>query len=246
MSRKFLILTLCLSVATLLPLMGATAQQIIAALDANTHFSTSHSTGFITTVDRFGTRTSTFEAWAKGEHTSLIAFTSGLERGQKILRTESSLYLYYPDADQVIRLQGAALRQSVLGSDLSYEDLTKEGNTLSSYQATLLGEERFDDVLCWVVKLEAKSKSSAYPTQTLWIDQEHTVVRKARYATSSGRGLKEMEVIETMEVNGRVVAKKSRVVDLLKKNSHTTMHIESLEIDLALSDAIFGLENLSW
>lgn len=246
MYRKVTVFMLIAVVFALSPVGAITADQIITALDANTHFASSHSTGTITTVDRFGEKTSTFEAWSKGEHTSLIEFTSRAERGQKILRTSSSLYLYYPDADQLIRLQGAALRQSVLGSDLSYEDMTKEGSTLASYRATLLGEETVGEVLCWVVKLEAKSRSSAYPVQTLWIDQEHIVVHKALYSTAAERPLKEMEVIELMEINGFLVAKESRVVDLLKRNSHTIMRVESLEVDLPLPDSLFGLENLSW
>ena len=246
MSRKAIVFMLFVVLVTLSPLGAITAEQIISALDANTHFKSSHSMGSITTVDRFGEKTSTFEAWSKGEHTSLIEFTSRAERGQKILRTGSNLYLYYPEADQLIRLQGAALRQSVLGSDLSYEDMTKEGATLSSYRATLLGEEVVNSTPCWIVKLEAKSRSSAYPVQTIWVDQAHFVVHKARYATASERALKEMEVIEMMEVNGIMVAKESRIVDLLKRNSHTIMRIESLEVDLPLSDALFTLENLSW
>ena len=192
MSRKAIVFMLFVVLVTLSPLGAITAEQIISALDANTHFKSSHSMGSITTVDRFGEKTSTFEAWSKGEHTSLIEFTSRAERGQKILRTGSNLYLYYPEADQLIRLQGAALRQSVLGSDLSYEDMTKEGATLSSYRATLLGEEAVNSTPCWIVKLEAKSRSSAYPVQTIWVDQAHFVVHKARYAPPRG-ALKEME-----------------------------------------------------
>jgi len=227
-------------------LFAFTAEEIVAAVDANTSFATSHTIGSIITVDRFGEKTSTFEAWSKGDNTALIEFTSRAERGQRVLRTGSNLYLYYPEADQLIRLQGAALRQSVLGSDLSYEDMTKEGSTLASYEATLQGEEQLGGVRCWVVKLVAKSRSSAYPIQTLWVDQQHFLVRKAIYATAAGRALKELEVVEVMEVGTITMARESRVVDLLKRGSSTTMRVESIEVDLPLSDALFSLENLSW
>ena len=146
----------------------------------------------------------------------------------------------------MIRLQGAALRQSVLGSDLSYEDMTRERSTLASYDAPLEGEESVDAARCWIVKLVAKSRSSAYPIQTLWVDQELFIVRKAVYATAAGRALKEMEVIALMEVGDSTMAKESRGVDLLKRGSSTTMRVESTEIDIPLPDALFSLENLSW
>lgn len=246
MFRNTLLLTalLLLFASALLP--AVSAEEIINAVDDNSSFASSHSIGSIITVDRFGEKTATFEAWSKGDVTSLIEFTSLAERGQRILRTGSSLYLYYPEADQVIRLQGAALRQSVLGSDLSYEDMTRERSTLASYDATLEGEESVDAARCWIVKLVAKSRSSAYPIQTLWVDQELFIVRKAVYATAAGRALKEMEVIALMEVGDITMAKESRVVDLLKRGSSTTMRVESIEIDIPLPDALFSLENLSW
>ncbi|MCK9547574.1 MAG: outer membrane lipoprotein-sorting protein [Sphaerochaeta sp.] len=246
MSRKTLFIITLLLFFSCASLWAITAEEIIAAVDANTSFASSHSSGAIITVDRFGEKKSTFEAWSKGDNTSLIEFTSLAERGQKILRTGSSLYLYYPEADQLIRLQGAALRQSVLGSDLSYEDMTRESSTLASYDATLEGEDVIDGIQCWIVKLVAKSRSSAYPIQTLWVDQERFVVRKGLYATAAGRALKEMEVIALMEVGGVAMAKESRIADLLKRGSSTTMRIESIEIDIPLPDALFSLENLSW
>lgn len=245
MSRRTLLM-IALLLFAVASLSAVTAEEIIRALDANTSFASSHSRGTIITVDRLGERTSTFEAWSKGDATSLIEFTSLAERGQRILRTGSSLYLYYPEADQLIRLQGAALRQSVLGSDLSYEDMTREGSTLASYDATLVGEESIASSRCWIVELVAKSRNSAYPIQTLWVDQELSVVRKGVYATAAGRALKEMEVIALMEVGGITMAKESRVVDLLKRGSSTTMRVDSIEIDIPLPDALFSLENLSW
>jgi len=71
-------------------------------------------------------------------------------------------------------------------------------------------------------------------------------VRKGIYATAAGRALKEMEVISLMEVGGVAMAKESRLADLLKRGSSTTLRIESIEVDIPLPDALFSLENLSW
>ncbi|HKM07502.1 MAG TPA: outer membrane lipoprotein-sorting protein, partial [Sphaerochaeta sp.] len=146
-------------------LFALSADEIIQETDRLSTFETTYSTGSIQTTDRFGTKTSLFKSWTQGKKDSLIEFTSKAERGQKILRTEGSLYLFYPDAEQLIRMQGAALRQSMLGSDISYEDMTEEKNTLDNYTATLEGLKTFKGSECYVLTLTAKTKSVAYPIQ---------------------------------------------------------------------------------
>src|SRR5512137_1984634 len=87
-----------------------TAEEIVARLQANQVFRTSRIEGVMTVTDRFGTKETRFVSYARGDADALIQFTSPEEKGQKILRTKDEIYLYYPDAEEVIRLQGAAFR----------------------------------------------------------------------------------------------------------------------------------------
>lgn len=252
MSRKCkqrtvaLIITAAMLALVPVSVFAITADEIVENMDRNNQFDTSYVEGSIQTTDRFGEKTSTFKAWTKGSHDSLIEFTSIAERGQKVLRTEDSLYLFYPDAEEVIRMQGSALRQSLLGSDLSYEDMTEDNDTLDKYEATLEGTEVLDGRNCYVVSLKAKTRSVAYPSQKLWIDAETFVTWKGEYATKAGRLLKEMDTLETRVVGGKVFASKSRVSDKLKKDSQTIMSVDTIEVDIPLDDSLFTLENLTW
>jgi hypothetical protein len=44
-----------------------------------------------------------------------------------MLRLENQLWIYSPSTDRNIQNSGHMLRQSVMGSDLSYEDMLKQG-----------------------------------------------------------------------------------------------------------------------
>ena len=70
-----------------LSLFGATAEDIVRAMDQTETFTTSYAVGEIITTDRFGTKTSSFKAWTRGTDESLIEFTSTAEKRQKIPRT---------------------------------------------------------------------------------------------------------------------------------------------------------------
>jgi outer membrane lipoprotein-sorting protein len=248
MSKPVVKLLLTLSLLCIIPsfLFALTGEEVIQKMDEMATFETSVSTGSIKTTDRFGTKISTFKAWARGASDSLIEFTSTAERGQKILRTQSSLYLFYPDAEELIRLQGAALRQSVLGSDLSYEDMTEEKNTLDSYTVVLEGSEIVNGHDCHVLTLTAKKRTVAYPVQKIWVDKQTYLVWKAEYSTAQKRLLKVMEVLSTVEVAGRTLPSETKIEDKMKRDSATWMTLDSLEVNVPLGANIFSLENLTW
>jgi len=247
MIRKIRILSTLLLVL-LLPsaLFALTGEDIVRKADEMQTFDTAVSSGELRIKDRFGLKVSTFNAWSRGADESLIEFTSIAERGQKILRTEEELYLFYPDAEELIRMQGSALRQGMLGSDISYEDMTGGKDRLSKYSIELQGDEAVQGRDCYVVFMTANTRTVPYQKQKIWIDKKSFLVLKGEYYTKSGRLLKEMETLETREYAGREVAIRTRISDKMKKDSETLMIIDELEIDVPIDEDKFSLEELSW
>ncbi|PKL28683.1 MAG: outer membrane lipoprotein-sorting protein [Spirochaetae bacterium HGW-Spirochaetae-2] len=238
-----IVMVALVSIAT----VGAmSAEDIVRQMDALETFDTSYAEGEIVTTDRFGVKTSTFRSWSRGAYDSLIEFTSVAERGQKVLRTEGELYLFYPDAEELIRLQGAALRQSMLGSDISYEDMTGEKDTLSQYDVKLVGNERISGRDCYILEFSAKTRTVAYPMQKVWVDTGTYMVWKGEFSTKAGRLLKEMAVLETMTVDNRTLPKITKISDKMKRDSATEMRLSRLDIDVDLDPVIFTLQNLTW
>jgi len=223
-----------------------TAQEIVAELDANQVQGTSYSTATMTINDRFGERTSTMEIWSRGRNLSLIEFTSPAERGQKILRTENEIYIFYPDAAELVRMQGAALRESMMGSDISYEDMTGGKTLLETYTVELIGEEAVDGHRCYKVSFEARSRNVAYPRQTMWIDTELFVARRSEQFALGGRLLKRIAMDDIEQIDGYSVPRHMVISDALKRNSSTELVLDDIEFDIPLSDDLFSLEELSW
>ena len=223
-----------------------TADEIIERLEANQTHSTAIMEGRMVITDRFGDRTSTYIAHSEGADRFLVEFTSRAEEGQRVLRRDDSLYLYYPDARETIRLQGAALRDNLLGSDISYEDMTGGRGLASDYRFRLMGEERVDRYDTYKVELTARSTNVAYPRQIYWVDREDFVLRKAEQYARSGRLLKTMEVLETMRQDGYHFPSHVRIVDETRRSSGTEMIVESARLGVRLPAGIFSLEQLTW
>jgi len=238
--------------AALLFLAAATAagaqsaEDIVRRLEANQHFRTEEAEGALIITDRFGSRTKTFVSYAEGRERMLLAFTNPEEKGQKILRLQEEIYLYFPEAEEVVRLQGAALKEAVMGSDFSYEDLTGEKSLLDLYDVRLLGVERIAGREQHLLELKAKKRGPAYPLQKLWVDAAESVPRRAEYYALSGRLLKTLEVLEVRTVAGRSVVMRALMRDALKKSSSTEFRLQRVRLDEPLPKNIFSLAALSW
>lgn len=238
-----------LSLAALAPLAAQPlpdADTLLDQADAAATFATLRSEGRMILTDSLGTRTVSYRSWARGRDDTLIEFTSPAERGQKVLRTASELYLYFPDSDEVLRLQGAALRQSLAGSDLSYEDMTGNRNRRERYEARLIGAETLRDRPVWRLELSARGRNIPYPKQEIWLDQELNIILRGRYYALSGRLLKELDAFDVRRFQGVPLATRLVVSDKLRSNTSTEMRLETVEINGPVDPKLWTLENLSF
>lgn len=246
MKNKLILLTALVALVAPIALSALTGEEIVRRADDLQTFRTSEASGEMRIKDRFGTKVTTFKSWSRGASDSLIEFTSIAERGQKILRTEDTLYLYYPDAEELIPMKGSSLRQSLMGSDVSYEDMAGDKDRISKYDIELIGEESVNGHRCYVLMMTAKVRTVPYPKEKVWIDKESFIGWKAEYYTRSGRLLKEVEILKTEEIGGRMVAIETRVSDKMKTDTETLMILNDLKIDIPLDDNLFSLDELTW
>ena len=244
--RRTVLLILTFNLAVALSLSAITAEEIVANVEANEINEAERIEGSMTISDRFGSRVKTFISYAAGADKMLLEFTNPEERGQKILRLDDEIYLYFPEAEEVIHLQGAALKESVMGSDFSYEDMTGEGDLLDQYEVTLLGEQAIDGRRHYHLELKARKRGLAYPKQEVWVDAETWVTTRIDSYSLSGRLLKEMELGDIRQVAGKYVPHYIIMRDAMKKNSSTEMRLEAIDLQAQLPPELFSLEELTW
>ncbi|BAS26472.1 outer membrane lipoprotein-sorting protein [Limnochorda pilosa] len=221
------------------------AEEIIARVDANAQMGSVHARSRM--IIRAGRReiVKEMESWAEGRN-ALVTFLNPADRGTKFLKLGDDLWLYFPDAEDLVKISGHMLRQGMMGSDFSYEDALESEKLLERYQFSLVGSEEFDGVACYVVEATVRpGEQVAYARRRMWVDRERFVVlREERYA-ASGRLLKVSHSEEVREVGGRFVATRITLEDKLRQDSSTTMMLESLEPDAPVPDGLFSLRSLT-
>ena len=138
-----------------------------------------------------GTRTMESKSWSSGTEKSFTEYLApAREKGTKMLKLQNQLWIYSPATDRVIQISGHMLRQSVMGSDMSYEDMMTDRPLLEQYKADVAGEEVVDGRKCWVVSLTAIVTDINYNSQKMWVDEERNVPLKVELFAKGGKLLK--------------------------------------------------------
>jgi outer membrane lipoprotein-sorting protein len=219
-----------------------TVDELLNAMDANLNAKSRVLTSKMIVHGRRSSRTIEFRNWVVGID---MAFTEYLspprEAGTKMLKNGNKLWTYSPQTDRVIQISGHMLRQSVMGSDMSYNDMMEDKPLTEMYEATIEGSEIINGRKHWILFLNAKVTGLSYPKRRAWVDVEYLLpIREELYA-KSGKLLKSTSMDGIKKVQGRWFPTRFIFRDELKRNSKgTEWIIDDIEFDVKISDSRFS------
>ncbi len=192
-----------------------------------------------------GSRTIDFNSWTEGDKRAYTEYTNpAREKGTKMLKVEDKLWIFSPSADRIIQITGQMLRQSVMGSDLSYEDMMEDPDLASHYSATVTSSDTVQKRDCWVLQLNALKQGEAYEVRKIWVDKERFVPLKEELYGKSGKLLKRTLLSEVDRLQGRWFPKKIVFKDMLKAGDGTQFIIESIKFDESIPETYFSKASL--
>lgn len=219
-----------------------TASQILDAIDRNLSADNTVMTSRMVVHGRRASRTIVSKSWVVGTEKSFTEYLAPpREAGTKMLKVGDQLRTYSPQTDRVIQISGHMLRQSVMGSDFSYQDMMEDQSLQEAYRAELEGSEVLDGRDSWVILLSAKKVGLAYPTRRMWVDKDWLLPMKEEMYAKSGKLLKSAVVKEVMDVQGRKYPKVWLFKDELKRNSKGTEWIvDEIAFNVDIPEATFS------
>jgi outer membrane lipoprotein-sorting protein len=218
-----------------------TGEEILKKLDANAVAGNRIVTAkMIVTGERLQ-RTLEMKSWVEGTDKAFTEFLSPpRDAGTKMLKLGDELWTYTPATDRIIKIAGHMLRQSVMGSDLSYEDMLEDRKLQDMYDAEVTAEDTVLDGPCWVVDLTVREEDVAYASRRLWVDRERNIALKEERYAKSGDLLKTTEVTEIKKLSGRWVATDAVFRDVLRPGEGTEFIVEDIEFNARIPDYLFS------
>jgi len=197
-----------------------TVDEIINKIDFNLNSKNRVITSEMVVHGRRATRNIVSKSWIIGTNKAFTQYLSPpREEGSKMLKLDDILLTYSPQTDRIIQISGHMLRQSIMGSDMSYNDVMEDKPLEQLYNATLEKEEDVNGRKCFVLFLESKTEGISYPKRREWVDAEYFLPIKEELYAKSGKLLKSTSMDGIKKVGERWFPTRFIFKDELKKNS---------------------------
>lgn len=245
MRKPIQILILCVIFSIPIFSQAPSGDQILEQVDQNYGSDNKIILSSMIVHGRRGSRTIESKSWIQGREKSFTEYLAPpREKGIKMLKLEDQLWTYSPTTDRIIKISGHMLRQSVMGSDMSYEDMMEDPRLHKLYSAEIVGEETYLERPCWVLELVSKVEEIAYHSRKIWVDKERFVTIKENRYARGGKLLKTTEIKEVVWMQDRWVPRHIIFKGVLKRGQGTEFFLESIEFDADIPEHVFTKASL--
>jgi outer membrane lipoprotein-sorting protein len=144
-------------------LVAMTAQPALAAAPSpeailkqayqNYRSSSSQSTVAMTVHRPEWERHMQMRGWTRGDNDALVRFTApAKDAGNATLKLSNDTWVYNPKLNQVIKLPASMMSQSWMGSDFSYNDLSKSEDIITLYTHKLAATAQAGGHTVWTIE----------------------------------------------------------------------------------------------
>lgn len=239
-SLSFLLLILLL---WSLPGLAITAEEIIEQRDSNEYYTRARVEAEMVLTERDIKKT--MISLTDGEN-ALVEFTNPRDRGTKYLKKGDELFMFFPDAEDIVQLSGHMLEQGFEGSDFSYRDLMESDKLIELYNFEIIEEEKeYEGRDCYLIEgVKEEGAEVSYYRRLLWVDKERYIGLREELYAESGRLLKVARVTEVEEIEGRWFPVETEMENKLRQDSKTIFRIEDIEFNPEIAEGTFTIENL--
>lgn len=192
-------------------------------------------------------RTLEFQAWEKRHDgkTFIRILAPAKEAGIVTLKVGQEMWNYLPRVERVIRIPPSMMMQSWMGSDFTNDDLVKVSSILDDYTHRVLGAEEIAGEQAWKVELLPREDAPVIWGRLLaWVRQRDSMPLRQEFYDEQGALVRVLEFSDIAVLGGREVPRRWEMTPADRNGRRTVMELVELELDLAIDDEVFSLQNL--
>lgn len=128
-----------------------------------------------------------------------------------------------------------------MGSDYSYEDLSKRSLSKDDYK--LLGEAKVEGALCYILEAKAKDKNENFPRRLAWVRKDNFLIAQAEYYDQAGKLKKKLTNSQIKRIQNIWTVHFSQMEDMQQK-SRSTLALSQVRYNTKIPDRFFNAESL--
>ena len=232
---------------TIAPAAEQNARTILKGAFQNWRADTSHATVKMLIKRSNGTRSMTLESWTKGEKTALVRFTApARDAGNATLQLGNSTYVFNPQLNQVIKLPASAMSQSWMGSDFSYNDLSRSDKVVDDYTHKLIATKSSGGKKLYVIESTPKrGKPIVWGKQILSIRADG-ILFSVEYFDQLGKRVRIMTADKISNLGGRPYPTVLTMKIDAKPGQFTRVTTTAAEFNVKIPSYVFTKSNLQY
>lgn len=162
-------------------------------------------------------------------------------KGEAVLISSSGSGATFTPPDKVQTFDASKFKESLLGSDLSYEDVSD--NFFAWKDQTLVGTENVGNVSCQVLESKPKGARSSYTLVKSWIDTKRMVPLRVEKYGAGNQLVRRIDTSDVANVDGRNVLA-MLVIRRAGQPTATEMDGSRIKRGVSYTDADFSAEGL--
>ena len=218
-----------------------TVEELLVSVDRNLTFDTRAVTITMKVTRNGREKVYEMRSWGKGAGQAAIEYLApARDKGTKMLKVRNELWTYMPSIEKTQKISGHMLRQGLMGSDMSYEDMMQASGWKAQYKGNVVGADTLEGHACWKVELNAIAPDVSYPRRVVWVDQATRIPLRQELYALSGMLLKVWTMSDVVAVAGRQVPTRMVVEDQVQKGSRTELVFSDLQFAVPLESEIFS------
>jgi outer membrane lipoprotein-sorting protein len=217
------------------------AEALLTRVDTNLTFESRTVTATMTVTRRGRTKVYTLLSMGRGVDEAATEFLApARDAGTRMLKRGNELWIYMPAIERVQKISGHMLRQGMMGSDLSYEDMMEFSDWRQAYTATVQGEVPCGSSTCWSLELLARDDTIAYPRRVVSVDQQTGLPVMQELYALSGMLLKTWTMEDAVAHGERWYPQRMVIDDRLQEGTQTVLEFTDLDFSTPVGDATFS------
>jgi hypothetical protein len=223
-----------------------TPEQIVRGVDELLRGESSRGRVSMEVVTARWTRSIEMEMWSLGRGYSLVRVVApARDAGTATLKVERDIWNYLPRVDRTIKVPGAGMGGSWMGSHFTYDDLVRESSLVDDYGIELAFEGARDGLDIWEFRLIPLPEAPVVWSRVdLVVRRSDRMPLRARYFDDRGRLARTMEFANFRTMGGRLVPTELAMHPADRSGERTTLRYSSLEFDVGLQPGFFSLQRL--
>jgi outer membrane lipoprotein-sorting protein len=190
-------------------------------------------------------RQSVVRVWTRGAKDALVRFVEpARDAGSATLNRGDDMWVFTPRLNRVVKIPFSMMAASWMGSDFSYNDLSKSDELIAHFDNRITGTETSEGHAVYVIEATPRPAAPVTWGKEIVKVRDDDLLLEETFFDQDGKAVKRLSARQIGTLGGRRYVVKLRMSKLEEPGEWTELDYREASFALDLPDGLFTLSNL--